>query len=226
MTGIAVRRSSLDDLLDVLGLDLGTARGERLHESGVRDDAEGAQGAAGSLVQEGESVLGEYRVLSAAGTHAGVDEGKRFVGGEGVDGEGDGDGTGERLEHGQAELAGEIFRTAEDDGESVEGIDVEIGEQPDFREDLGAQEVGPVDEQDGMDVGGVGDGEDVLLDVTEHGGAAIVGLQAEQDRQVGVELDGAVRRKNGTGRRRGRGRRADGARGGATGNSCRCRACR
>ena len=28
-------------------------------------------------------------------------------------------------------------RTAEDDGESVEGTDVEIGEQPDFREDLG-----------------------------------------------------------------------------------------
>ena len=44
------RRSSLDDLLDVLGLDLGTARGKRLHESGVGDDAEGAQGAAGSLV--------------------------------------------------------------------------------------------------------------------------------------------------------------------------------
>ena len=48
----------LDDLLDVLGLDLGTARGERLHESGVGDDAEGAQGAAGSLVLEGECVLG------------------------------------------------------------------------------------------------------------------------------------------------------------------------
>ena len=110
----------------MLGLDLGTARGERLHESGVGDDAEGAQGAAGSLVQKGESVLGEYRVLSAASTHAGVDEGKRFVGGEGVDGDGDGDGdgTGERLEHGQAELAGEIFRTAEDDGERVEGIDI------------------------------------------------------------------------------------------------------
>ena len=67
---------------------------------------------------------------------------------------------------------------------------MEIGEQSDFREDLGAQEVGLVDEQDGMNVGGVGHGEDVLLDVTEHGGAAIVGLQAEQDRQVGVELDG------------------------------------
>ena len=66
-----------------------------------------------------------------------------------------------------------------------------LGEQSDFREDLGAQEVGLVDEQDGMDVGGVGHGEDVLLDVTEHGGAAIVGLQAEQDRQVGVELDGS-----------------------------------
>ena len=81
------RRSSLDDLLDVLGLDLGTARGERLHESGVGDDSEGAQGAAGSLVQKGERVLGEYRVLSIASTHAGVDEGKRFVGGEGVDGD-------------------------------------------------------------------------------------------------------------------------------------------
>ena len=53
-------------------------------------------------------------------------------------------------------LRGEICRTAEDDGERVEGIDVEIGEQSDFGEDLGAQEVGLVDEQDGMNVGGVG----------------------------------------------------------------------
>ena len=68
---------------------------------------------------------------------------------------------------------------------------MKIGEQADFGEDLGAQEVGLVDEQDGMDVGGVVEGEDVLLDIAEHGGAAIVGLQAEDDRQVGVELDGA-----------------------------------
>ena len=82
---------------------------------------------------------------------------------------------------------------AQDDGESVEGIDAAIGQQPDFGEDLGAQEVGFVDEQHGMDVGGVVMVQDVLLDVAEHGGAAIVGLQAEQDRQVGVELDGADR---------------------------------
>ena len=177
----------------MLGLDLGTARGEGLHEGGVGDDAEGAQGAAGSLVHEGECVLGEHRCLGAAGAHAGVDEGERFVGGEGVDGDGDGDGTGESFEHGEPEFAGEILGAAQDDGESVEGIDAEIGEQADFGEDLGAQEVGFVDEQDGMDVGGVVEIQDVLLDVAEHGGAAIVGLQAEQDRQVGVELDGADR---------------------------------
>ena len=136
------------------------------------------------------AVLGEHGDLSAAGTHARVDEGKRFVGGEGVDGDGDGDGTGEGFEHGQAELAGEILGAAQDDGERVEGIDAEIGQQSDLREDLGAQKVGLVDEQDGMDVGGVVEVQDVLLDVAEHGGAAVVGLQAEQDRQVGVELDG------------------------------------
>ena len=90
-------------------------------------------------------------------------------------------------------LAGEILGAAQDDGEGVEGIDAEIGQQPDFGEDLGAQEVCLVDEQDGMDVGGVVQVQDVLLDVAEHGGAAIVGLQAEQNRQVGVELDGADR---------------------------------
>ena len=72
-------------------------------------------------------------------------------------------------------------------------VDAEIGEEPDLGEDLGAQEVRLVDQQDGMDVGGVVEVQDVLLDVAEHGGAAIVGLQAEQDRQVGVELDGANR---------------------------------
>ena len=41
----------------MLGFDLRAVRGERLHEGGVGDDAEGAQGAAGSLVQEGECVL-------------------------------------------------------------------------------------------------------------------------------------------------------------------------
>ena len=70
---------------------------------------------------------------------------------------------------------------------SVEGIDAKIGQQSDFGEDFGAQEVGLVDEQDGMDVGGVVEVQDVLLDVAEHGGAAIVGLQAEQDRQVDEE---------------------------------------
>ena len=58
---------------------------------------------------------------------------------------------------------------------------------------LGAQEVCFIDQQDGMDMGGVVEIQDVLLDVAEHGGAAIVGLQAEQDRQVGVELDGPDR---------------------------------
>ena len=46
--------------------------------------------------------------LSAAGAHAGVDEGKRFIGGEGVDG----DGAGEGFEHGQPELAAEMLGAA------------------------------------------------------------------------------------------------------------------
>ena len=90
----------------------------------------GVQGAAGSVLQEGEGVLGEYRVVSAAGTHAGVDEAERLVSGEGVDGDGDGDGAGEGFEHGQPELAREILRAAQDDGERVERIDVKTGESP------------------------------------------------------------------------------------------------
>ena len=50
------RRSSLDDLLNVLGLDLGL-RGERLHEGGVGDDAEGEQGVAGMAGAGGVSEL-------------------------------------------------------------------------------------------------------------------------------------------------------------------------
>ena len=96
--------------------------------------------------------------------------------------------------HGEPEFAGEILGAAQDDGESVEGIDAEIGQQADFGEDLGAQEVCFIDEQHGMDVGRVVEIQDMLLDVAEHGGATIVGLQAEQDRQVGIELDSADRR--------------------------------
>ena len=50
---------------------------------------------------------------------------------------------------------------------SVEGVDAEVGQQADFGEDLGAQEVCFVDEQDGMDVGGVVEIQDMLLDVAE-----------------------------------------------------------
>ena len=44
-----------------------------------------------------------------------------------------------------------------------------------------------------MDVGGVVHGQHVVLDVAEHGGTTVVGLQAEQAAQMGIELDNADR---------------------------------
>ena len=82
---------------------------------------------------------------------------------------------------------------AEQDGEGVDRIDVEVGQQPDFCQDIIVQQVSFVDNEHGVNMRRVLHRQDVLLDGPEHGGASTTGAQSEKVTQVSVELYDADR---------------------------------
>jgi hypothetical protein len=72
--------------------------------------------------------------------------------------------------------------------ETVLGVDLEVGKQAEFLEDIVGKEMGFIDDEDGMDFLGNMERTDAILDLAEEGGTSALGNDTESVRDVGVEF--------------------------------------
>ena len=103
-----------------------------------------------SYVDQRHGVGGEHGGFLASSAHAAFDVAHRLFGREGIDADGDSDGACQGLQDRQTEAAAEGFVAAEDDGESVEGVQVEVGQEADLGQDVIGQQVRFVKQKDRM----------------------------------------------------------------------------
>ncbi len=105
-----------------------------------------------------------WKIASSAGgskegdVGAGEVEEVREVGGELVAGESgqvasDDDALGEGLVHGQGQASAQLRVADEEEGQAVLRVHVVVGQEPQVFEDLGAEVLGLVDDQDGLGLG-------------------------------------------------------------------------
>jgi hypothetical protein len=160
--------------------------GKTEEEGGAADVVDEPGDAFGLFVKSGEESIGEELVLAGGEAELVFDVSESFLKVERGEGVADGNALVEGLVGGEAEFGVEVGLANEDEGEERIGIEIVVKEKTELVEDIGGEEMGFIDDEEGEAVF-AGEGVEGIAELGEEAGESVGGFKLKREEDLGVE---------------------------------------